>query len=519
MQMRPSRPLPLPVHPGSNGIRSLTSIKPTKPPSRSRCVTIDPSRYGGLHLNASMLDEGVDTVHDAMFWHCEEELTGNGKNLLWFCEDASGNLKMTEKVRLPSAETNEIVSLNLPEGASSESSQSVSEGSEESFELPSVMDEIDLAIDQAASEVSEDEVPALKKSLLDEMEANRDLHFSLECLPEEEDNFSDGYQEGAHEGEDAQPADSSSEKRKQLAILKQLFSSSSTETDEMFNKSFGDTNNEKEEAGISEDMSTNTTPKDTQTTNYSAAALRASLLKNASDKQEETSSGRFEAVTRFDPSVSGDKGSVSPVQKQDMKKTQAPSEQFHEDLHPRDASPAPIREEGYVKMTSLKDMFRPMKEKSGFSLLEELDLDLDDEFDFANENLDDSAEQHTNTFYGNDRAQKVKLPSSQAGGLFLFPQLDISGNLLSTDQSIFSQIRKKTKEMEANRKRKPCDNFMLGSPLFLEADDEDTLERRWQTRKSDLTQAYKRRHREALKKKRRRFTGSRAAGTALPGRV
>jgi hypothetical protein len=50
---------------------------------------------------------------------------------------------------------------------------------------------------------------------------------------------------------------------------------------------------------------------------------------------------------------------------------------------------------------------------------------------------------------------------------------------------------------------------------FWRTESPAALEALWASRKVELTQDYKRRHREAVKKKRRRVTGSRRAGEGM----
>lgn len=139
---------------------------------------------------------------------------------------------------------------------------------------------------------------------------------------------------------------------------------------------------------------------------------------------------------------------------------------------------APVQET--VQMDSLKDMFQPTEEEGTFTLfghLDEEDLDLDMQMD--------------------DVVTGGEAPVSTPVAPISVPMSTTSLPPMTTPWSMSSSTLLPTL-------------FQRGSAPFWKVDTDQEIEQRWLDRRGEMTQTYRRMHREALKKRKRRVVGSRA---------
>ncbi|KDN52531.1 hypothetical protein K437DRAFT_292979 [Tilletiaria anomala UBC 951] len=264
-------------------------------------------------------------------------------------------------------------------------------------------------------------------------------------------------------------------------------------------------------------LSANQTQADTAIAN--SRSRRAALLAAAAQTQTlEGSSSSYEPPSRFVPPAEQYANTVTAPASALQSPSDHSSDSEDSDLSTEEAKHAVIAQKidgdsvddkekrgTCYQLNSLKDMFKPKEAVpvgGQFSIMAGLDLELDDELDFE---LDAEAEQGVEgspiELSTMDAAQ-TRPADSEAGyvqGTTLqphpFPVFDPSN---SRDMI---QLLQKT-----------------GSFIpFCRTDTEEEIEARWEEHKGRLTQEYKRRHREAVKKKKRRVTGSRAAGSAGQG--
>ncbi|WFD36253.1 hypothetical protein MCUN1_003131 [Malassezia cuniculi] len=125
-----------------------------------------------------------------------------------------------------------------------------------------------------------------------------------------------------------------------------------------------------------------------------------------------------------------------------------------------------------VHIERLKDMFQPSADTGAFSLFDDLELDL------GEDPLEDAPAPEPQTTIPTVRSVSTTLP------------------FLTQEPRLAAALRKN------------------GWTPFWTTDDDAAIETRWTESRSALTQAYKRMHREALKKRRRRVVGSRASAAA-----
>ncbi len=153
------------------------------------------------------------------------------------------------------------------------------------------------------------------------------------------------------------------------------------------------------------------------------------------------------------------------------------------------------------QLDSLKDMFKPQEpEKLGFSLMADLDVELDEEMNFDLQV--EQQEQHA-------------VHSRETDGGALAPS---SSGKVAGKSSSSSAPQSKLHSFPLFDPRNPADPInalQQGFYIpFWRTDSEEAIEQRWEDSKAGLTQQYRRRHREALRKKKRKVTGARAGNTA-----
>lgn len=142
-----------------------------------------------------------------------------------------------------------------------------------------------------------------------------------------------------------------------------------------------------------------------------------------------------------------------------------------------------------VHMASLKSMFQPAEETGGFSLFGDLgaDVELDPEMDEA---VTGSAADTVPA-----PAPEVRAPIAPRT-TFRLPPLTTPHTLATGEPSLIPALLK------------------LGSSPFWKVNTDDEIEATWISRRAELTQTYRRLHREGVKKRRRRVVGARAATAA-----
>ncbi|PWN29148.1 hypothetical protein BDZ90DRAFT_231146 [Jaminaea rosea] len=227
IQMRPSHPLPPQTSSSSSHIEASTSgaknmrRKKKKnqlaaPPSRARRMLIDPTRYGAVHLGEGLLgdDDDVATSHEV--WVCEEmEGTDGEEGKVRWVRQGSEGMEVDEVVVAGQKRKagEEVAILEHDEDAASESS--VASSSSSSSDVSSSSESSDSASRSASP------LPAQSADLAPG-------NFTLDPYdPDEEDRFSDGYDEGrgdparAAAASDAQP--SGDETARSMNLIKEMF--------------------------------------------------------------------------------------------------------------------------------------------------------------------------------------------------------------------------------------------------------------------------------------------------------
>lgn len=235
-----------------------------------------------------------------------------------------------------------------------------------------------------------------------------------------------------------------------------------------------------------------TTPNENQSGTSRRAALLAKM-RQVSGAQRPANEPFFQPFARFEPATTS---SQAPEESFENNATAATSTDLSSIPLPASVQPEQSTE---VKMGSLKDMFKPQEGSGGFSLMGSLgDL-------IGGEDLDEAmvgfGGPEAASADNAPRTPKESMQTSDRGGLF--------GSLAESDNHHNGQERDAL--FGDNRPPTPTtgpvvddDDIVLS---FLQAPSEGEVRDKWEKRKAELTQDYKRRHREAVKKKRRRVEG------------
>ncbi|WFD19244.1 hypothetical protein MCAP1_001467 [Malassezia caprae] len=156
---------------------------------------------------------------------------------------------------------------------------------------------------------------------------------------------------------------------------------------------------------------------------------------------------------------------------------------------PREEAPEPIDTDPDVHMASLKSMFQPAEETGGFTLFGDLgeDVELDPEMDEA---VTGSAADAAPVPAPEVRAPVAPRTTSR------LPPLTTPHTLATGEPSLIPAL------------------LQLGSSPFWKVSTDDEIEAAWVSKRAELTQTYRRLHREGIKKRRRRVVGARAATAA-----
>jgi hypothetical protein len=493
MHMRPDHPLPKPTiikadeetkDPKKTRRKQNTVPKPL---TRAKRITIDPSRYGAIHLSKMMLEDPTIEEVPGQSWSYEEEESEGTAN--WTLRDEKGDVIRSEQVTIRQPNANTYNPSNSEYSASSSQS-------EEEEDDGGIFDEIDAAIDQA-SDISDSEEDndinekddvgdAQEENILAKADGEEKMQITYPHYdPDEEDAFSDGYQEMTTEKISDFKVDHGMERQKQLDLLKRMFGDNALRADRP------------ERASILLDDDDDESIED--------AATKEEVIPNQEVDDEVDLKIESSQLAQKD-AVQGPSDTDSDSSDSTIEKLQPADIEMQDDQEPDEDQTT--REEDRVEISTLTDMFRPKEDKGGFSIMANLDLELDDEFNFEPDIDDGEAEavQDTNWRAQDFTPSYTTLPQATKKQVAVFPSLDTNGFIRANGSDFISSLARQLRQKDPS------------ITAFFEFDDPETISQKWEERKSTLTQVYKRRHREALKKKKRKFTGSRAAGTALPGR-
>ncbi|KAK7056707.1 hypothetical protein VNI00_002424 [Paramarasmius palmivorus] len=153
----------------------------------------------------------------------------------------------------------------------------------------------------------------------------------------------------------------------------------------------------------------------------------------------------------------------------------------HEPVH-ASSPPAP-------KVTSLKDLFKPQEDEGGFSLLNQLDLDLDEDLD---------------AIFGPASVTPHEKASSAIQSAIPIVVPSVTSTKARTQQRIF--LDPKTPLFFPLPASGSLQAKAADSP-FYQTQTEEQIRQRWEENKVELTRGWKKRWREAVKVKRRRGGG------------
>ncbi|OSD05432.1 hypothetical protein PYCCODRAFT_1465328 [Trametes coccinea BRFM310] len=147
-----------------------------------------------------------------------------------------------------------------------------------------------------------------------------------------------------------------------------------------------------------------------------------------------------------------------------------------------------------TQKTKLKDLFAPREEDAGFSLLGHLDLDLELEEDLPFD-VPASAPAPASA-----PSQPVRTIQPTPAHVARSAALDVSKPLFLMSDN-------------AAMRRRALDPTNFWRTWFFRTDSPEAIKQRWEESKGELTAGWKRRHREAIKS-RRKFTMSIVRGNA-----
>ena len=640
LHLRPDHPLPKP-NPLKNpkdkdGEKTSKGARRPRanaiPPKRAKRVTIDPTRYGAVHITGLMLESQVAEVDELDKlgpgeWECEEideetAIEPDTRLVRWKYMGKEGKLLHEEFARLPvrrvaqgamstpEEATGDRPASNTKQPASQSAALDAEDEDEDEFDLDDVGlethsnassdlfagfkgdaqadgadwsdSEEDAASDffagldktapgeddweSSSSEEEDDddekdeaEPPATSTTSIAVQAikaADYTLRFAEDYDPDAESDFSDGYEEGpAAASAGAVNFGKTADERKQLlGVLGDLFGQDEISRDEVGDAPVplytpvaemdSDEDDVPEprvervdevemvdeaeqpqpqpqprEVGVRTDKKTKNQADATVAPEATGKNRRAGLIVGTGANKAE---GAFTPIVRFDPSASGEQQVPEPAEKDAEMDLDSKSAEREEPsngesaLEPdADADAAVERRATEVKMTKLKDMFRPQEDTNdgaGFSLLGGLTdgLELDEDLDFGAAEAELDAEERE------VRREEVGVAPVRARGAsswfdgdtripFLFPSKRTSGA-----RCLLELIR--------DRELKPLVGGAAGTTVgweaFCRTETEEELQAKWEERKTKLTQDYKKRHREAIRKKRKRFIGGRGAAAA-----
>lgn len=566
LQMRPAHPLPpvkVALTSASKGKEDESKNKKSrkskaqqakvaKDKTRARLQIIDPSRYGAVHLTQAMLDDGEDSQSSGEVWVCEEdEGDGNGK-VRWVRR--GGDEVEAEEVQLGGVHKPTAVAESSSDSSSSSEEESSSSSSDDSDSEESISSASSSLAERSTLQASPVEArqsgPAAPSQ---HFEPVAEGSFALQPYdPNEDDAFSEGYNEDAvlaNAEKKAAQISTDEEKQRHANLLREMFGDSFKAADQILDGSRADEEESDDEGHwweslkkgkqqqepvrptkqlepVVEPQATQPAEPEEETeilppaevaetpaeapAHVQPVSRRAALLAQmrAGKTQEEeaaASSRGFQPVARFEPSAASQ--DVEMEHAPESTSTDEPAAVWvHQSTSANGIMPPPAAPGFDVKMGSLKDMFKPQESSGlsislfgGFGLGSE---ELDGDFDFqADEVEDEAADEHQMANKGMvdgvpsrwpqpDQPAKVVEEERRTGPLpFFFPHTTISSHPLHPLQALRSSS-----------------SYI---PFSRNGITNEEINSKWEQRKLDLTQDYKRRHREGVKKKRRKVTGAR----------
>ncbi|KAI0343327.1 hypothetical protein BDW22DRAFT_1329179 [Trametopsis cervina] len=152
-----------------------------------------------------------------------------------------------------------------------------------------------------------------------------------------------------------------------------------------------------------------------------------------------------------------------------------------------------------MQPNKLKDLFAPQDENAGFSLLGHLDLDLELEDDALDPAFIAASTQAPATQLEQVYTPAAPIPTSKSQARTFDPSLPL-----------FFPLSDEARTTARGRVRDPFDVARekgLDWRSFCRTQNSDEIKQRWEDQKVDLTKDWKRRHREAIKSRRRRGGG------------
>ncbi|WFC97526.1 hypothetical protein MYAM1_000240 [Malassezia yamatoensis] len=513
MHMRPERPLSKPSDHTPSRKRSV--------PSRQQRVTIDPTRYKREHLNEIFLDASTLDSLEEIRWRCQENQDGSQQ---WVSIDKQGNVLSTEDIAQvrpkqvfsdeieanPGAEWNDDdgwslqIESNLPSSqrevpdslfdnsaSSSHAQPAASWWNEEDDSVRREQQIMSSTADPAPNSSGFLETPGQVHDTSDSLfdgglkpatsgwweensaagaaasrptEESSDIHTQRKRAPAlDESDFSDGYEEVLS---DSKPTSTYDEKSHHLALLNKILPNAETELKSPSGLPLS-------KVGVATE-----------------AVSQALNQKDSSDRSEETAD-----LSQDQPNTDPVLRANSPTLKTDQNKDQTSSSETFishsngADIEPRgeiaaDNSGNVLSDTKQAPESSkLKDMFQESGTFSLFSAIADEDLD---ELE-----LDDHSTE----------VEPVETPSTRQVPAATPMKL----SALTTRTSIGHNSL-----LEALQRN--------GSQPFWCVSSDEQIEDRWKEHRAEITQSFKRMHREAVKKTRRRVAGSRAgSGTTRLG--
>ncbi|PWN89534.1 hypothetical protein FA10DRAFT_268075 [Acaromyces ingoldii] len=548
MHMRPERPVPVPAVPAASTKEDDKRKRRGKgkgsgePAKRARRRTIDPTRYAAVHFSGSLLDDGTAAVEGEWTFEGEGDESGAEK---WILKSRDGKI-LREEVAVRKTHTLPSAEAESDHGGASEleseataSSSSQSDSSVESETPTNQQNKREAEKDAAYLKV--DSYPAYD--------------------PDEEDAFSEGYQE-AIEGVDLAPGPGEDERSRYLTLLQDMFGGvkGSIDADEanrlrqaqeeknnLFEDSDNDTDSDDEDDDGDDDeydgddnegdakqleQSNNDVqqaddnetgddegqgqieqdevmkamdpqPNEEVKSKEEKAAAEAEqkrierraafLAVPAPDSEHREQADAFTPHVRFDPGFVEEDEEEEDVVEQGQADL-SPNDEAKTQEQQSQAKDGPA-EPNRVSMSSLKDMFRPQEETGGFSIMGNLDLDLDEELNFEPDEdqpvfpaSDDAGTESAPGMSGTAVVKQPKGLDFDPNTPFFFPTVARSSSQSSSRPDVFDVLRTTTTS---------------SVQPFRRTATEDEIRSRWQEARGQLTSDYRKRHKDAVRKKKR----------------
>lgn len=494
MHMRPSHPIPKPadheMRANHHGRHAL---------SRAPRVTIDPTRYHREHLSERMFDAMTD--HDDTHLHWVWDVDAHE----WFAYNEKGHCVGQEAG--PARRTRPI---QLPLGpsdtcASSGVHRMDSDGEEESLEPTSPSHDVPDALfdqsevsgelfdtppqtkstswwDEPEPELKLESKPAPSRSPtperpskasgqhLDSMHDREATYSTAE--PWNDSDFSDGYEETEHA-----PASSTNERERALGMLQSMFGSQDSEAPEPA------------------ESSSILMPDEGRSEVHAAEEVRPLAGEGNSSVHATLHADQIEGPTTASAPSSSTVLPARSLQQQQATAHDAPAASRTADGDADgDATANPIR------LDRLKDMFQPTEESGAFTLFGDIDeenMSMDDD---AVAGILGHASARTESDHTEQRLSRPPTSSTTtAAATTHIPPFTTPFTLSQQIPSLLPTL------------------FQLGSTPFWQVDSDEAIRENWLAKRSELTQTYRSMHRDAIKKRRRRVAGSRAAGAEHGG--